>query len=152
GNENALLLTQDVIHDGPADGDLFPAIEAIAPAHRFRLKLGTVGYEWNTRSARASRVGCVCRRVTQHDAAAIGVEMAKDQLQDALQELIEIENVANGLRGLIHEVGQGVLKPRSLDLFRVSEDPATLGLADRLDNGRRQLNILTSNETDVIRK
>src|SRR5579883_517963 len=78
--------------------------------------------------------------------------MTKDKLQDAFQELIEIEYVANSLRGLIHEVGQGVLQPRPLDLFGVGEDAASLGLTDGLDDGRRQLNVLATDEADLIGK
>ena len=131
GHENALFLAQHVIHDGPADGDLLLAIDAVAPAHRLGLKLGAI-----ENSGPWARLGR--RRVAQQDAAAVGVEVAKDQFEDAFEELIEIEDVADGLRRLVHQIGQGVLEPRSLDLFGMGEDSAALGFADGLHDRRRQ--------------
>ena len=94
GHEQPLLLAQHVIHDRAADGDLFLAVDAIAPAQRLGLKLGAIQH------GRSGR--CLAhRRLAQHDAAAVGVEGAKDQLQDALEELIEVEDVADGLGRLV---------------------------------------------------
>ena len=145
GHEKPLFLAQYIIHEGAADGDFFLAVDAMPPAQRLGLKLGAIQH------GRSGR--CLAhRRLAQHDAAAVGVEVAKGHLQDALEELIEIEDLADGLRRLIHQIGQGVFQPRSLDLFGVGEDTAALGFADGLDDGRRQMEILTCNEADMVGK
>ena len=43
---------------------------------------------------------------------------------------------------MTREVGQGGLAARALDLVGLGEDAAALGLADGLDDGRRQLHVL----------
>ncbi len=143
GNENALLLAQHVIHDRPADGDLLLAIDAVAPAQRLGLKLRAI-----ERGRLRSRLGR--GSVAQHDAAAISVKIAEDQFENAFEQLIEVEDLADGLRRLIHEVGQSVFEPRSLNLFGIGEDATAFGFADGLDDGRGQLQVLPRDEADVI--
>ena len=49
----------------------------------------------------------------QHEAAAVGVDGAEDQFQDAVEQLVQVEDLADRLAGLVHDgqVGQGVLEP-----------------------------------------
>ena len=105
----------------------------LAPADGLGLQLAAVG-------------------VAQHDAAAVGLDRAEDQLHDAVEQLIEVEDVADGLDGLVHdaEVGQGGLQPRPLDLLRLGEDAAAFGLADGLDDGRRQLHVVAGDHADAL--
>jgi len=73
-----------MFHDGPADRQLFVGLFVLAPAQRFGLDLSGVG-------------------VAHHDAAAVCFDGAEDQFQDAVQKLIDIENVADRLAGLVHK-------------------------------------------------
>ena len=93
---------EHVVHDRPAQGDLLLVIDLLAPADGLGLELAGVV-------------------VAQHDAAAVGVDGAEDQLHDALEQLIEVEDVADGLDGLVHdaEVGQRVFEPGSAGLLRL---------------------------------
>src|SRR6185437_1640486 len=143
GNEDALLLAQHIIHDRSADGDFLLPIDAVTPAQCFGLELGAVG---------CGRFGsCPARgNIAQHDAAAIGVEKAKDQFENAFEQLIEVEDLADSLRRLIHEIGEGVLEPRPFDLFGMGEDSAAFGFADGLNDGRGQLQILPRDKANVI--
>src|SRR5262249_2074087 len=59
--------------------------------------------------------------------------------------------VADRLDRLVHdaEVGQGGLEVGALDLLRLGEDAAALRLADRLDDGRRQLQVVAGDHADA---
>ena len=98
GDQHPLLFAQHVIHDGPAHSESSP--HAARPS-RQRTALGS-------RQRRSSVL-------PQHDAAAVRLDGAKDQLQDAVEKLVKIEDVADGLAGLVHDrqVGQGGLEPGS---------------------------------------
>src|SRR5207237_324400 len=78
GDQHALLLAEDVVRDGAAEGDAFRAGGGGAPANRLRLELVGGG-------------------VVQHDAAPVRPDRAEDQLHDPLEELVEVEDVADGL-------------------------------------------------------
>ena len=108
-DEHALLRLQDVFHDRAADRHLFLLLRAVAPAQRLRLKLLHVQRPVVFGAGRVVGGG-----VPQHDAAAVGVEMAEDQVHDAVEQLIEVENVADGLDGLVDdaEVGSAARGPR----------------------------------------
>src|SRR5205823_13720294 len=64
----------------------------------------------------------------------------------------QVEDVADGLDGLVHdaEVGQGVLEPGPLDLLGAGQDAAALGLADGLDDGAGQLQVLAGDQADAV--
>ncbi len=147
GNENSLLLAQHVIDDRSADGELLVLIGALAPADRLGLEL-TGGDRTRVKS------GAVLERRlrAQHDAAAIGLERLEDQFEDALQQLIEVESVADGLGGLVHhsQTREGVLQPGAFDLFGIGENPAALGFADGLDDGAGKLHVLARYEADAV--
>src|SRR5206468_597678 len=48
------------------------------------------------------------------------------------------------------EVGQQLVTQRALDLLGVGEDAAALGLADGLDDGAGQLDVLTGDQADLL--
>ena len=108
-------------------------VGALAPADGFRLELTGV-------------------RSAEHDAAPIRLDGAEDQLHDPLEKLIQVENMADGLDGLIHDaqVGQSVFEPGSARLVRLGQDAAALGFTDRFDDGRRQLVVLASDHANLV--
>src|SRR5207249_5863205 len=77
-DQDALLLADDVVDDGAADLQAFARRLVAAPAHRLGLQLAAVG-------------------VAEHDAAAVGLDGAEHQLQDPLEQVVEVEDVADRL-------------------------------------------------------
>ena len=80
------------------------------------------------------------RRIHQHDAAAVGLDPLEDQLHDPLQELIDVERVADGQRRAVHDLqiaprpGEpGVLRRVGAEV----EDLAAFLLRERFDDPRR---------------
>src|SRR5947208_16197286 len=106
-----------MVHNRSADGDLLQTIGASAPANRLRLKLAGVV-------------------IAQHDAATIRLDGIEDQVHDLLEQLIEIEDMADGLDRLVHdaEVRQTRLEPGALGLLGLRENAAAFRLANRLDD------------------
>ena len=135
GEQHALLFAEDVIDDGAAYVDAILVASAAAPADSFWLQLPAAV-------------------VAQHDAAAVGLDGAKHEFENALQEIVQIEDVADRLAGLVHDrqVGQGGPQPNGLHLFGLGEDAAALGSGDGLDDGRRKLQIVAGNEADFFRQ
>ncbi len=90
----------------------------------------------------------------QHDAAAVGFDGAKHQFENALQEIVQVENVAYCLAGLVHDrqVGQGGAQPRGLGIFRLGQNTAAFGVGNRFDDRRRQLQVLARDQTDFFRE
>src|SRR5262249_45361423 len=86
--------------------------------------------------------------------AAVGLQSAKHQLQDAIEQIAEVGDVADRLAQLVEdaEVGQQLVGERALDFFGVGEDAAALALADALDDGAGQLNVLARDQTDLLGK
>src|SRR5262249_40613407 len=86
------------------------------------------------------------------DAAAVGDDGVEDQLQDALQELVEVEDVADGLGGLVQDgqVGQADAQPGRVGQGGPGQDAAGLGLADRLDDGAGALQVLLGQQPDLV--
>ncbi len=70
----------------------------------------------------------------------------------SLEKLVQVENVTDGLDGLIHDaqVGQSVFEPGSAGLVRLGQDATALGFTDRLDDGRRQLVVLASDHANLV--
>ena len=86
---------EHVIDDRPADGEFLLAVACPCAS------AGPCGFE-------LAGVG-----IAQHEAAAVGVDGAEDQFQDAVEQFVQVEDVADRLAGLVHDgqVGQGVLEP-----------------------------------------
>ena len=61
-----------------------------------------------------------CRRVHQHDAPPIGLDPLEDQFHDALQELVDVERVADGQGRAVHhlQIASRPGEPGVLRLFR----------------------------------
>src|SRR5262249_3821449 len=136
GHEDALLLVQDIFHDRVRDGKLLCRRRwADAPAYR-------LGRE-------AARIG-----IAHQDTAAVGLQGAKHQFQDAIEQIAEVGDVADRLAQFVEdaEVGQQLVGERALDFFGVGEDAAALALADALDDGAGQLNVLARDQTDLLGK
>ena len=93
GNENALLLAEDVVHDGAADGDLLLRLTPSRQRTAFGSSSACRAWRGISRPAAAPSG----RGGAQHDAAAIGFDRPEHQLQDAVEQLLEVENVADGL-------------------------------------------------------
>ena len=125
------LLLEDVIDDGLAEGELLLVILLLAPAQGLGRQLAGVG-------------------IDQHDAAAVGADRAENQFQNAVEQFVEVEDLADRLAGLVHDgqVGQGVLEP-GRGLIGPGEDAAAFGLADGLDDGRGQLDVGPRDHADL---
>src|SRR5262249_28501956 len=90
--------------------------------------------------------------VEQHDAAAVRLQGAEDQLHDAVQQLGNVDDVADGLGGFIEdaEVDQGVLQPGTVRLVGPGEQPAALRLTDGLNDGAVQLQFVARDQADLL--
>ena len=51
---------------------------------------------------------------------------------------------------MMPRLARAVSQPRALDLLGLGEDAAALGLADGLDDGRRQLHVLAGDQADRL--
>ena len=74
-------------------------------------------------------------RVHQHDAPPVGLDPLENQFHDPLQELIDVERMADGQGGTIHDLQIAACpgEPRVLRHFGLKiEDPAAFFLASRL--------------------
>ena len=88
----------------------------------------------------------------KHDAAAIRLDGAENQLHDAFEKLIQIENMADGLDGLVHdaEIGQRGLEPgRAAGVAGTRENPAAFRFVDGFDDRRRKLIVLLGDHADA---
>ena len=136
-HQDALLLAQHIVHDRAAQGKLLLGGQSLPPANGLRLELIAVAGP-------------------EHDAAAVGLDGAEDQVHHPFQELIEIEDVADRVDRLVHDrqVGQRALQPGGAGLLRLGEDAAAFGLADGLHDRRRQLQVLVlaRDHADAVRQ
>ena len=82
----------------------------------------------------------VADRVHEHDAAAVGLDPLEDQLHDPLQQLVDVQRVADGQRRAVHDL-QVAPRPGEPGVLRhvvgpQLEDAAPLGLRKRADDPR----------------
>ena len=128
------MFLHDMIDDGARKREFFLPIFFLAPAQGFRLQLA--GF-----------------LIVQEDAATVRLDGAEDQFQNAPEQLIEVEDHADGLARLVHdgEVGQGAAQPGRV-LLRLHEDAAAFASADRADDRRGQLHIGARDKVDLVRQ
>ena len=131
--QHAFVPLDHVVENRLADGDFLVGADALASAADLGLQQ-------------------FCRRVHQHDAAAVGLDPLEDQLHDPLQQLVDVQRVADGQRRAVHHLqvaprpGEpGVLRHFGLRI----EDPAAFFLGDRMDDPRAV--VLFRGRTDVDR-
>src|SRR5262249_61710207 len=87
----------------------------------------------------------------QQEAAAVCKDRAENQLEDALQQLIDVEDMARRLGGLVHdrEVRQGLAQPGGVFL-RLQQDAAAFAFANGLDDRGGKLDIGARNKVDLL--
>ena len=83
--QHALVPLDHVVENRLADGDPLVGADALARAADLRLKR-------------------LAGRVHQHDAAAVGLDPLEDQLHDPLQQLVDVQRVADGQRRAVHHL------------------------------------------------
>jgi hypothetical protein len=110
----------------------------------------TVIFSWRLTDGRWCELAAV--GVAQHHAPVVGRDRVENEFQDAIEELIEIENVADRLSRFIHDAqaGEPRLEPLRADLVRSGEDAAPLVLGHRLDDGRRDLVLLRGDQANLV--
>ena len=93
--EHAFVPLQHVIEDRLADGDLLVGGHALAGAAHLGLEL-------------------LGLRIDEHDAAAVGLDPFENQFHDPLQQLIDVQRVADGQGRAVHhlEIAADAGQPR----------------------------------------
>ena len=119
--EHALVPLDDEIEDRLADRDLVAAVAGVVagPPH--------AGIE-------SLRV-----RIEEHDAAAVGLDPLENQLHDAVEQLVDVQRMADGQGRAVHhlEIAAGPGQPGVLRQVGLGvEDPAAFFLRDGVDDPR----------------
>ena len=91
--------------------------------------------------------------VHQHDAAPIRLDPLEDQFHDPIQQLVDVQRVADRQRRAIHdlEVAAGPGQPGTLQAVGADEDLAAFFLADRLDDARAAVGRIRPDDVHVVR-
>ena len=81
--------------------------------------------------------------IDEHDAAAVGFDPLEDQLHDAVQQLIDVERVADGQRRAIHDL-QIAARRASQGLSDPSTPPGKYAASFGLSDGRTMRGFFSS--------
>ncbi len=93
--------------------------------------------------------------VQQHDAAAIGLHPLENQIEDPLEQLVDVERVADRQRDPVHHLQIALRpgQPRALRKVRFQiEELAPLLLGDRPDNVRLVAGQMGRGDVDLFRQ
>ena len=134
--QHSLVVLQDVVQDGLADRNLLARFEALPSVPHLGLKL----------------LGLL---VEQHDAAAVGLDPIEDQLHDAIEQLIDVERMADGQRRAVHDlqIAAGPRQPGAATVlvFELKQLAAFL-LAHRAHDARALGGLAPSDDVDLVRQ
>src|SRR5205823_11445436 len=83
---------------------------------------------------------------------AVRLQGAEGQLHDAVEQVVDVGDEADGLAQLVEDadVGEQLVGQGGADLLGVGEDAAALALGDGLDDGAGQLDVLAGDQADLL--